>query len=76
MINTPLCDLLGITVPIVQAPIGQASSPALVAAVSNAGGLGVLSGSWRSIEELWALVEDIRSRTDRPFAVNLVLEWP
>ena len=38
MLRTPLCDLLGIEVPIAQAPIGQASSPALVAAVSGAGG--------------------------------------
>ncbi len=76
MFRTPLCDLLGITVPVVQAPIGQASTPELVAAVSEAGGLGMLSGSWRTPEELRALVGEIRSRTDRPFGVNLVLEWP
>jgi NAD(P)H-dependent flavin oxidoreductase YrpB (nitropropane dioxygenase family) len=74
--RTPLCDLLEIVVPVVQAPIGQASSPALVAAVSNAGALGMLSGTWRSVDELRSLVGEIGSRTNRPFGVNLVLEWP
>jgi hypothetical protein len=39
----PLCDRLGIQLPIVQAPIGSAATPELVAAVANAGGLGMLA---------------------------------
>ena len=46
--DTPLCRLLDLDVPIVQAPVGSASTPALVAAVSNAGGLGMLSITWRT----------------------------
>jgi NAD(P)H-dependent flavin oxidoreductase YrpB (nitropropane dioxygenase family) len=40
---TPFCRRLGMTAPVVQAPVGSASTPELVAAVSNAGGLGVLA---------------------------------
>ncbi|MGH9603858.1 MAG: NAD(P)H-dependent flavin oxidoreductase [Terriglobales bacterium] len=71
-----LCDLLGIRLPIIQAPIGSASCPELAATVSNAGGLGTLALSWRRTEEIAALLEQTRRLTPRPFAVNLVLEWP
>ena len=47
-IKTPICDLLSIKVPIIQAPVGNATTPALAAAVSNAGALGMLSLTWRS----------------------------
>jgi Nitronate monooxygenase len=43
---TPFCRRLGLTAPVVQAPIGSASTPELAAAVSNAGGLGMLALSW------------------------------
>jgi len=42
MLRTPFCDLFGIEAPVVQAPIWPATSPELVAAVSEAGGLGSL----------------------------------
>lgn len=70
-----MCELLNIGVPIVQAPIGAASTVELVAAVSDAGGLGMLSGSWRHPSELRTLLSAIRTSTDRPFGVNLGLEW-
>ena len=73
--DTPLTRLLGIDLPIIQAPIGGATTPALVAAVSNAGGLGVLSITWRSLELTRALIRETRALTERPFAVNLVLDW-
>jgi nitronate monooxygenase len=73
--NTLLTQRLGIDVPIVQAPIGGASTPELVAAVSNAGGLGMLSITWREIDELPHLLNRTKSLTSRPFGVNLVLEW-
>ncbi len=73
-LRTALCDVLGIALPIVQAPI--ASSPELAAAVSNAGGFGMLQGSWLSLERLRETVRATRELTDRPFGVNLVLEWP
>ena len=73
-LRTALCDVLGIELPIVQAPI--ASSPELAAAVSNAGGFGMLQGSWLSPKRLRETVRATRELTDRPFGVNLALEWP
>jgi NAD(P)H-dependent flavin oxidoreductase YrpB (nitropropane dioxygenase family) len=48
MLATPLCRRLRLRVPLVQAPIGSAASPRLVAAVSDAGGLGMLAATWLS----------------------------
>jgi nitronate monooxygenase len=75
-VRTPLCDLLGIDVPIVQAPIGSASVPALAAAVSEAGALGSIALSWTKPEHVAALVDDVRARTATPFHANNLLEWP
>lgn len=72
---TRLCDLLGLEVPIVQAPIGNASCPELVAAVCEAGALGMLSVTWRDVAEIRRVIREVRDRTARPFGVNLVLEW-
>jgi len=75
-VRTPFCDLLGIDVPIVQAPIGSASVPALAAAVSEAGALGTIALSWTKPEDVAALVDDVRARTSKPFHANILLEWP
>ena len=66
---------LGITLPIVQAPIGSASTPELAAAVSNAGGLGMLAGTWRSPEQWREAIELTRTLTSFPFGVNFVLAF-
>lgn len=76
VLQTPLCSLLNIEIPIIQAPIGSATCPALVAAVSNAGGLGMLSVTWRDTATIRQMIREIRQLTDRPFGVNLVLHWP
>jgi nitronate monooxygenase len=68
-----LCSLLGIEVPIILAPI--ADSLELTAAVSNAGGLSILPVSWTEPKALRQVIRDTRALTDRPIAVNLVLEW-
>jgi NAD(P)H-dependent flavin oxidoreductase YrpB (nitropropane dioxygenase family) len=70
-----LIALLGIEVPIIQAPIGNAATPALAAAVSNAGGLGMLSLSWSDAAQIRRLIQAARVGSPRPFGVNLVLEW-
>lgn len=75
LIQTPFCQLLGIKLPIVQAPIGSASCPALAAAVSEAGGLGMLALSWKNTDEIRQIIRETRKLTNRPFGVNLVLEW-
>jgi nitronate monooxygenase len=74
-LHTALCELLDIQFPILQAPIGGLSTPALVAAVSNAGGLGLLSVTWREPDALRKLLRETRSLTSRPFGVNLVLAF-
>ena len=75
VVATPFCRALGMTAPIVQAPIGSAATPELVAAVSNAGGLGMLALSWTAPGSVRDRIRATRALTDRPFGVNLVLEW-
>jgi NAD(P)H-dependent flavin oxidoreductase YrpB (nitropropane dioxygenase family) len=74
-VRTGLTELLGIEAPIVLAPMGGAVSPALTAAVSNAGGLGVIPLSHGTPDEVRGSVAEITALTDRPFGVNLILEW-
>jgi NAD(P)H-dependent flavin oxidoreductase YrpB (nitropropane dioxygenase family) len=73
--RTTLCDMLGIEVPIIQAPMGGAVGPRLAAAVSNAGGLGTLPLSWQDNAELREVIRETKSLTDKPIAVNLILEY-
>jgi len=75
MLRTLLADLLGIGLPIIQAPIGSASCPQLAAAVSNAGGLGMLALTWQDLKAARHAIRETRTLTDRPFGVNLVLQW-
>lgn len=73
-LSTPLCSLLGIDYPIVQAPIGPAAGPELAAAVADAGGLGMLSVTWESPTDARELIDETRERTGGAFGVNLVLD--
>jgi len=75
-VRTALCELFGVDVPVVQAPIGSASVPALAAAVTGAGALGTIALSWTKPEDVAALVEDFGGRTDGPLHANILLEWP
>ncbi len=61
-------------VPIVQAPMAGAVTPELVAAVSNAGGLGSLPVGFTEPAQIGALIARVRALTDRPFAVNLFVD--
>ena len=70
---TPLCEVLNITQPVVQAPMGGVTNPELIAAVSNAGGLGILACSWSSADEVRRSLREVRALTVRPFGVNFVL---
>ncbi len=74
--DTRLTRVLGIDIPIIQAPIGGLARPPLASAVSNAGALGMISLTWAEPEEVASVISDMRERTDRPFGVNLILEWP
>lgn len=73
-IETNVTKLLGIDLPIIQAGMSWASSnSALPLAVSNAGGLGVLAAGPMFPHHLEEAIDEIKSGTDRPFAVNLPL---
>jgi enoyl-[acyl-carrier protein] reductase II len=73
MLRTPVCEKLGIEVPIMQAAIWPATSPELVAAVSEAGGLGSIGAVFESVESIKTRIARTRELTDRPFAVNHVV---
>jgi nitronate monooxygenase len=71
-IATPFTTLLGLRVPIVQAPMaGGPSTPELAAAVSGAGALGSLAFAYTQPEDMRRAAAAVRARTDRPFAINL-----
>jgi enoyl-[acyl-carrier protein] reductase II len=69
-VRTPFCDLLGIEVPIALAPFGPWEQTELAAAVSNAGGLGIVGTAVRSVDELRPQWARLRELTERPFAIN------
>ena len=72
-LHTRVCDLLGIEVPLLLAGMGQAATPALAAAVSNAGGLGVLGATGCSPARLRSWIRETRELTSRPFGVDTIL---
>src|ERR671917_557459 len=72
-LRTPVCDLLGMEVPIMQAAIWPATAPKLVAAVSEAGGLGSIGAVFESAESVQRQIARVREITARPFAVNHVV---
>jgi len=74
IIDTPLTRRLGIDVPVIQAGMSWASSAvALPAAVSQAGGLGVLAAGPMRLDDLAGAVETLQATLEQPFAVNLPL---
>lgn len=74
MIRTKVCDVLGITHPVVMAGMGGGTNAGLVAAVSEAGGLGILACTWTEPDDISAQIAEIRRLTSKPFGVNFVLD--
>src|SRR5262249_49899283 len=72
-LHTPLCDLLGIEYPIILAGMGGAAGPTLAAAVSNAGGLGIVGATGYTPDELREMIRNLRSLTDKPLGIDLLL---
>ncbi len=70
-LHTPLCDLLGIEVPIVQTGMGWVAGARLVSATAEAGALGILASATMDLDELRVAIAAVKSRTSRPFGVNL-----
>ena len=71
MIRTPLCDLLGIEHPILQGGMAWAATAELAAAVSNAGGLGIVGAGNHPPEVVRQELRRVRELTDRPFGANV-----
>ena len=76
MIRTPLCELLGIEYPIFQGGMAWISDGKLAAAVSNGGGLGIISAMNANAQYLKEQIDLCRSLTDKPFGVNIMLMSP
>src|SRR3954453_23230354 len=68
-------SLLGCDVPLMQAPLGRGAAARLATEVSRAGGLGTLGASWTEPPVLREQIRSIARATDRPFCVNLVLDF-
>ncbi|MCI0843110.1 MAG: nitronate monooxygenase, partial [Chloroflexi bacterium] len=75
-LHTPICDLLDIEYPIFLAGMGGVSMSKLVAAVSNAGGLGILGAATLDPPTLREEIHKTRELTDKPFAVDLLAPDP
>ena len=73
MIRTPVCDLLGIEHPVALGGMGSVFAPDLVAAVSNAGGLGALGCHHLTPDQVRNATAAIRDKTNKPFGLNFLL---
>ena len=72
-LRTSLCDLIGIDYPILSVGFGVAAGPELVAAVSNAGGFGVLGATGMSPDQIISRIARTRQLTNRPFGINFII---
>ena len=73
MLDTPVCKMLGITHPIVLGGMAGYTAAPLVAAVSNAGGLGTMGLAGMTAEQVHTVCAQIRKTTDMPFGLNFLL---
>ena len=76
MLKTPLCDLLGIQKPVFQGGMAWIADASLAAAVSEAGGLGIIAAMNANADWLRDQIHELRRRTDKPFGVNVMLMSP
>lgn len=71
-LTTPLTERLGLSYPIIQAPLaGGGDTPALVAAVCEAGGIGFIGAAYLTPAQITEAGREVRERTKRPFGINL-----
>jgi NAD(P)H-dependent flavin oxidoreductase YrpB (nitropropane dioxygenase family) len=71
LLRTPLTELVGVRHPVVQTGMGWVAGPRLVSGTATAGGLGILASATMTFTELESAIVEVKSRTDRPFGVNL-----
>ena len=74
--KTRITELLGIEYPIIQGGMAWVAEAHLAAAVSNAGGLGLLGGASAPAEVIRDMIRQCRELTDKPFGVNVMLMSP
>ena len=74
--RTRITELLGIEHPIFQGAMAWIADASLASAVSNAGGLGILAGGSASADVMARQIDEAKARTDRPFALNIMLMSP
>ncbi len=70
-LQTRVTELFGVDYPIVQTGMGWVAGPSLVTGTANAGGLGILAAATMTFEEMVAAIAEVKSRTDKPFGVNM-----
>ena len=73
MIYTPICEILGIKYPLFQGGMAHISDSTLAAAVSNGGGLGIISAASGDVSQIEKEIDKAFSLTDKPFGVNIML---
>lgn len=76
MLNSPICELLGIEYPVFQGGMAWIADAELAAAVSNAGGLGIISAMNADADYLRGQIRKARQLTDKPIGVNIMLMSP
>jgi NAD(P)H-dependent flavin oxidoreductase YrpB (nitropropane dioxygenase family) len=76
VIRTRLTELLGTACPVIQSGMGYVSGAGLAAAVSGAGGLGIIASATMSLGELQSAIRQVQARTVAPFGVNLRADAP
>ncbi len=76
MINSVICDMLNIEYPVFQGGMAHIADARLAAAVSEGGGLGIISAMSRDAEYLRKQIKDAKELTDKPFGVNVMLMSP
>src|SRR5918912_1948121 len=77
MLHTRLCDVLGVEHPVLNAPMAGSATAALAAAVSAAGGFGLIGGTTAGgAAWLRAQIRAVRKRTTRPFGVGFISSFP
>ena len=86
MFHTRVCDLFGIKYPILQSPMNYPVTPALVAGVSNAGGLGICANNMEvdvesydpevQSERMRSRIREVRQLTERPIGINILITAP
>lgn len=76
MIKSKICEMLGIRYPVLQGGMAWVADARLAAAVSEAGGLGIIAGMNMNGEQLRAEIAKLRALTDKPFGVNVMLMSP